>query len=203
MGIISMLFLFVKQSAFICLTFIKDSSGRGRNGCTKFLPRLFSYAPRHSPHAQSGNVLLSQVFPHVLDPPLAAHMGEPNQVHSLTSSETTGEMDVTDAQRKSPRHRLRLFFVESGNVLLSQVVSNQVPSALKGLTSVFGMGTGGSLSPLSPENCEGFVQSFVFLVSAPSLHNRSFHLGDFPHISRFIFYCAYPENRTSRSLFIS
>ena len=93
--------------------------------------------------------------------------------------------------------------MESGNVLLSQVVSNQVPSALKGLTSVFGMGTGGSLSPLSPENCEGFVQSFVFLVSAPSLHNRSFHLGDSPHISRFIFYCAYPENRTSRSLFIS
>ena len=90
--------------------------------------------------------------------------------------------------------------MESGNVLLSQVVSNQVPSALKGLTSVFGMGTGGSLSPLSPENCEGLVQSFVFLVSAPSLHNRSFHLGDFPHISRFIFYCAYPENRTSRLL---
>ena len=92
------------------------------------------------------------------------------------------------------------FFMESGNVLLSQVVSNQVPSALKGLTSVFGMGTGGSLSPLSPENCEGFVQSLVFLVSAPSLYNRSFHLGDSPHISRFIFYCAYPENRTSRLL---
>ena len=47
--------------------------------------------------AQSGNVLLSQVFPHVLDPPLAAHMGEPNQVHSLTSLKTTWEMDVTDA----------------------------------------------------------------------------------------------------------
>ena len=109
-------------------------------------------------------------------------------------------LQIPIKQRKSPRHRLRLFFVESGNVLLSQVVSNQVPSALKGLTSVFGMGTGGSLSPLSPENCEGFVQSFVFLVSAPSLHNRSFHLGDSPHISRFIFYCAYPENRTSRLL---
>ena len=50
-------------------------------------------------------------------------------------------------QEKAPDIRLRLFFVESGNVLLSQVVSNQVPSALKGLTSVFGMGTGGSLSP--------------------------------------------------------
>ena len=40
---------------------------------------------------ESGNVLLSQVFPHALDPPPAAHMGEPNQVHSLTSSKTTGE----------------------------------------------------------------------------------------------------------------
>ena len=39
----------------------------------------------------------------------------------------------------------------SGNVLLSRAVSSQVPSALKGLTSVFGMGTGGTLSPLSPE----------------------------------------------------
>ena len=42
------------------------------------------------PHGQaflfmeSGNVLLSQVFPHVLDPPLAAHMGEPNQVQCWT-----------------------------------------------------------------------------------------------------------------------
>ena len=31
-----------------------------------------------------GNVLLSQAFPHVLDPPLAAHMGEPNQVQCCT-----------------------------------------------------------------------------------------------------------------------
>ena len=41
--------------------------------------------------------------------------------------------------------------MESGNDLLSRAVSSQVPSALKGLTSVFGMGTGGTLSPLSPE----------------------------------------------------
>ena len=41
--------------------------------------------------------------------------------------------------------------MESGDVLLSRAVSSQVPSALRGLTSVFGMGTGGSLSPLSPE----------------------------------------------------
>ena len=39
----------------------------------------------------------------------------------------------------------------SGGVLLSRAVSSQVPSALRGLTSVFGMGTGGTLSPLPPE----------------------------------------------------
>ena len=38
---------------------------------------------------------------------------------------------------------------KSGDVLLSQGVSAQVPSALAGLTSVFGMGTGVT-PPLSP-----------------------------------------------------
>ena len=41
--------------------------------------------------------------------------------------------------------------MESGGVLLSRAVASQVPSALRGLTSVFGMGTGGTLSPLPPE----------------------------------------------------
>jgi hypothetical protein len=35
-----------------------------------------------------------------------------------------------------------VFYVYSGDVLLSQGDSPQVPSALAGLTSVFGMGTG-------------------------------------------------------------
>ena len=42
-------------------------------------------------------------------------------------------------------------YLESGGDLLFRAVSSQVPSALKGLTSVFGMGTGGTLSPLPPE----------------------------------------------------
>ena len=42
-------------------------------------------------------------------------------------------------------------FVESGNDIVSRAVSSQVPSAHGGLTSVFGMGTGGTLQPLSPE----------------------------------------------------
>ena len=93
-------------------------------------------------------LLLSQVFIPVLFPPLAAHGDEPNQVRSLTSSNSTGALGRCRWNKKRT-HPVRdeSFFMESGNVLLSQVVSNQVPSALKGLTSVFGMGTGGSLSP--------------------------------------------------------
>ena len=50
-------------------------------------------------------------------------------------------------QKENTQHLLGVFFLESGNDLLSRAVSSQVPSALKGLTSVFGMGTGGTLSP--------------------------------------------------------
>ena len=42
---------------------------------------------------------------------------------------------------------------KSGDVLLSQGVYPQVPSALTGLTSVFGMGTGVTLSLWSPKSC--------------------------------------------------
>ena len=58
---------------------------------------------------------------------------------------------LLDGNKKTPQRLLGCFLLESGNDLLSRAVSSQVPSALKGLTSVFGMGTGGTLSPLSPE----------------------------------------------------
>src|SRR5262249_10093787 len=41
---------------------------------------------------------------------------------------------------------------KSGGVLLSQGVSSQVPSALAGLTSVFGMGTGVTPPPWPPKS---------------------------------------------------
>jgi hypothetical protein len=42
---------------------------------------------------------------------------------------------------------------QSGGVLLSQGVYPQVPSALAGLTAVFGMGTGVTPPPWPPEIC--------------------------------------------------
>ena len=48
--------------------------------------------------------------------------------------------------------------MESGGDLLSRTVTSQVPSALKGLTSVFGMGTGVTPSLSPPE----MVNSLMF-----------------------------------------
>ena len=53
--------------------------------------------------------------------------------------------------------------VESGDFLLSRAVASQVPSAFGGLTSVFGMGTGGSLQLLSPETLRLRTRTFAWL----------------------------------------
>ena len=119
-----------------------------------------------------------------------------NVARWLETTQTT--RSLSGQKRNQPHICGADFFLGSGNVLLSRAVSSQVPSALKGLTSVFGMGTGGTLSPLSPEFCQGLVQSTFFLASASSVYNRSFHLGELPHNLRSSSIRAYPENRTSR-----
>ena len=60
----------------------------------------------------------------------------------------TSSMRNSDKIKKDSS--LELPFCLSGGYLLSQVVSNQVPSALRALTSVFGMVTGVSLLLLLP-----------------------------------------------------
>ena len=54
--------------------------------------------------------------------------------------------------------------LDPGNFLLSQAVPSSVPSAFGGLTSVFGMGTGGALQLSSPETFPGALSRFL---SAP------------------------------------
>ena len=79
-----MLFLFVKQLAFIVARSLKTAQEGVVTDAQSFFRAFPPTLPGIAPHAQSGNVLLSQVFPHVLDPPPAAHMGEPNQVQCCT-----------------------------------------------------------------------------------------------------------------------
>jgi hypothetical protein len=50
--------------------------------------------------------------------------------------------------------RGRLVYEKTGGVLLSQALASQVPSALRGLTALFGMGRGVSPSPRPPEKGE-------------------------------------------------
>ena len=53
---------------------------------------------------------------------------------------------------------------KSGSDLLSRAVSRGVPSALEGLTSVFGMGTGVTPPTLPPENKRQCIQRVVSIL---------------------------------------
>jgi hypothetical protein len=53
-------------------------------------------------------------------------------------------MVISEPKRKRPRSFLSVAFINAGNDLLSHTLSRAVQSARRGLTSVFGMGTGGS-----------------------------------------------------------
>jgi hypothetical protein len=98
-----------------------------------------------------------------------------NSLSSVASAANTGtggsRTDSSDCdrswpnrprtQKKSPRFAQGLFiFRNPGDVLLSQGVAPQVPSALTVLTSVFGMGTGVAPSLWSPETCSRSPGSF-------------------------------------------
>jgi hypothetical protein len=56
-------------------------------------------------------------------------------------------------------------YFKSGSDLLSRAVARQVPSTLLSLTSVFGMGTGGSSMPLPPD--------FSLSIAPSKLNNAS------------------------------
>ena len=78
--------------------------------------------------------------------------------------------------------------LDPGNFLLSQAVPSSVPSAFGGLTSVFGMGTGGSLQLSSPETFSLPFALRSFALASPLLPlTRSLRPSGFaplPHASR-------------------
>ena len=63
-----------------------------------------------------------------------------------------------------------------GNVLSSHIVTNIVFSALVSLTSVFGMRTGGSLPPLSPQWYITDSSGYIYLIYAVSQLHRKYHI---------------------------
>jgi hypothetical protein len=83
---------------------------------------------------------------------------------SLTAKKILGQ------KAKAPSI-LGAFQFNLGNVLLSHTLARAVPSGLKGLTSVFGMGTGGSPSLQSPKS-QGPAASSQGPVKAPAENRR-------------------------------
>ena len=71
---------------------------------------------------------------------------------TLLSLHTIDDRRIKTQKRPSQFITETAFNLNSGNYLLSHTVARAVPSAQEGLTSVFGMGTGGSPPILSPEN---------------------------------------------------
>ena len=67
--------------------------------------------------------------------------------------------------------------LDPGNFLLSQAVPSSVPSAFGGLTSVFGMGTGGALQLSSPET---FPRGALPRFSSASLRSLRFRSASSP-----------------------
>ena len=60
---------------------------------------------------------------------------------------------TTAANQEAPDIlQCRGFVFNSGDVLLSHTLARAVPSGLQGLTSVFGMGTGGTPALQSPKS---------------------------------------------------
>ena len=124
---------------------------------------------------------LSEVHSVGKDRATAVQLSEPavqalygvGRIHDLPSGlgELEHRADAVPVVRPVPSKALRNWIkkdcvditlrnlLESGSVLFSRAVSSQVPSALIGLTSVFGMGTGGSLSLLPPEILFPFLPS--------------------------------------------
>jgi hypothetical protein len=84
--------------------------------------------------------------------------GAPSVLSRDTSvpSRDTRRVDLVTKAIAAPRAALRggSCAVRTGGVLLSQALASQVPSALRGLTSLFGMGRGVSPSLKPPENRE-------------------------------------------------
>ena len=90
-------------------------------------------------------------------------------------------------RRRNPVRGNVFSFFESGDFLLSRAVASQVPSAYGGLTSVFGMGTGGALQLLSPERlfgCECPRGWFGFRPARPACAFLAFRLPLFPRLVR-------------------
>src|SRR6478752_2220771 len=73
------------------------------------------------------------------------------RLHLAGKTRTGVSAPHKSGKRKRPRSVKNVAFINAGDDLLSHTLSRTVQSALRGLTSVFGMGTGGTPAVRSPQ----------------------------------------------------
>ena|SRR6266540_7109901 len=80
--------------------------------------------------------------------------GRDSSLHDIPAGEVAGEDSLGKPKQKAPPlfREAGLFSIIPGGDLLSHIASHAVPSAQRGLTSVFEMGTGVTPSALPPRN---------------------------------------------------
>src|SRR5580704_10334614 len=96
------------------------------------------------------------------------------------------KIDQTRQKRKRLPTFLLVAFIYAGNDLRSHTLSRAVPSALRGLTSVFGMGTGGSPAVRSPTSRSCQLSAVSFQQQCAALTSRLMlpaNLDEFPVLS--------------------
>ena len=128
-------------------------------------PPSFTTVPlRARPHEEllARNTTAPQVADHQQKRP--TRIGK-DTVHYSSDFQSTGK----HPQKAKAPSFLGAFQFNLGNVLLSHTLARAVPSGLRGLTSVFGMGTGGSLSLQSPKTRAAFIRDFIRVDSRQTL----------------------------------
>ena len=73
-----------------------------------------------------------------------SHFANARDKSGVASPRFPGRYITSEQKNKTPYHKIRSFIFLTGSYLSSQAASSQVLSTYKGLTTVFGMGTGGS-----------------------------------------------------------
>jgi hypothetical protein len=114
-------------------------------------------------------------------------------------------------KRQRPRSSLNVAFIYAGNDLLSHTLSRAVQSARRGLTSVFGMGTGGSPAVRSPTkqlaiSRQHLVNScWITKCQLPSADSQRSKINDLSQLNRLgvaysLFFVYFPISTTLQRL---
>ena len=148
----------LKRLPFICFSHLFLSI-HSRLACSYFISLVYCRMRLQCLRSPSTGAIRSLVFPYIrFSSPLQSHFSASGRLPGLFVTQLSkenpaaarGSLYLCLKRKKRPSCSRRMV-IESGDDLSSRAVASQVLSTCEVLTSVFGMGTGGTPQPLSPE----------------------------------------------------